>query len=240
MNNKITCKKCGTEIGGELFCNNCSDEILMLYLIEKKIHFAIEQDFNLLPGTVLYWYNQCKLKNTIDLEYLQYVKQIHQEREKEKELALQEDVIKLIEIGIEEETPIEPTIITKNNLIYYFKEYLNGSLYDFKFFLIFTYFITWLLITTCQLIDLATDFLLVSIFPYICVLVWLITLYQLFNNKDKFMGNIDFKILFYLTLFPPTFFIIFICSTIFINYILITPFIVIPLVYIINSLIKKH
>lgn len=66
----MNCKKCNSIANGEIFCDSCSDEILKLYLIEKLRTDEIEKMFNLLPNTVDYWYNHCKMRNGDNFSYL--------------------------------------------------------------------------------------------------------------------------------------------------------------------------
>lgn len=220
----MNCKKCNIETNGDIFCDNCSDEILMLYIIDEVIYFKIEQAFNLLPGTVMYWYNYCKINHKIDLEHLQRFKIEYQQQKQLEEQELQLDKNKLIKNFIENEKPKEPTKITKNNIIYCLQEYLNGDLYEFKMFVIVTYILVWGLITICQVIDFATSFLLVSIFPYVCVLAWLTLMYHLYKSRHNFIGDKNYKTLFKIVLFPPTFVLGFIFPVMIVNILLISPF----------------
>lgn len=220
----MNCKKCNIETSGDMLCESCSDEILMLYLIDEVIYFKIEQDFNLPPGTVMYWYNKCKIDKKIDLERLKLFKIEYQQQKELEEQELQANQNELIKQTIEDEKPKLVTKITKNNIIYSLQEYLDGNLYEFKMFVIVTYFIVWGLISICQIIDFATSSLLVSIFPYVCVLAWLIVLYHLHKSKCNFIEDKNYNILFKLVLFPPTFVLVFIFPVMLVNIILIAPF----------------
>lgn len=68
----MNCKKCNTETDGDILCNNCSDEILKLHIIDKIPADVIENRFNLLPNTVAYWCNYCKEKYGDNHQYLSY------------------------------------------------------------------------------------------------------------------------------------------------------------------------
>ncbi len=70
VNNLILCKKCGNELAQNILCNDCSDEILTLYLLDKIPVEEIEECYNLLPNTVLYWYNYCASQNGGNFLYL--------------------------------------------------------------------------------------------------------------------------------------------------------------------------
>lgn len=207
----INCRKCNKETS-EIFCSDCGDEILVLYLIEKQLDLTIERNLQLRPGTVLYWYNICKNSNKIDLEYLEYVKR---QSEKQAEKQVKKQV---------EEKNQESTKITLNNIRYCFQEYLNGNLYEFKMFVISQYIIIWGLITICQIIDSATSFLLVSIFPYICMLAWVIANFLLYKNKENFAENKDYKTMCYLSIFPPTFAILYVLPIVTANLLILFPF----------------
>lgn len=220
----MNCKKCDIETNGDIFCDNCSDEILMLYIIDEVIYFKIEQAFNLLPGTVMYWYNYCKINDKIDIEHLQRFKTEYQQQKQIEEQELELNKKESLQKFIEKLKPKESTKITKNNIIFSLQEYLNGDLYEFKMFVIVNYIIVWGLITICQVIDIATSFLLVSIFPYVCVLAWLIVIYHLYKSRCNFIGDKNYKIMFKLILFPPTFILLFIFPIEIVNLFLLFPF----------------
>lgn len=68
--NLILCKKCSVNLCENILCENCSDEVLTLFLIDELPAEEIEQSFNFLPNTVEYWYNTCKSQNNGDFSYL--------------------------------------------------------------------------------------------------------------------------------------------------------------------------
>lgn len=72
--NLMLCKKCGVNLSENILCKDCSDEVLTLFLIDKMPAEEIEQSFNLLPTTVEYWHNTCKLQNGGDFSYLETTK----------------------------------------------------------------------------------------------------------------------------------------------------------------------
>lgn len=66
----MNCKKCNAPNNGDILCYSCSNQILKMFIVDRVLDTQIESQFNLLPGTVNYWYNHCKTINNGDFSYL--------------------------------------------------------------------------------------------------------------------------------------------------------------------------
>lgn len=233
---KIICKRCN-EICKDTFCTDCSDEILISHLIDNTIHFETEKNLNLPAGTVLWWYNKCKMENNIDLKDLMIKKQL-----KEIELSKQAEDLTIDDEALNDDfknkikdkyldfllklqqKSIHSTKMTSSNINFGINEYFKFNLTDFKLFIYILYSIFWILTTFFQILEaIIFGRVYVYIVIYTSAWVWSIALYQFYKNKDNFIEDKSFKISFYLTLFPPSFFYIYIMPVRIVNSLLIFP-----------------